>query len=67
LEKTIMLNGKKSALKTHLSLKKSTFTHKVMTKAPHDQASGTDRQMDMSADRDPRTRAPRLESNEVTT
>jgi hypothetical protein len=37
-----MLLNKKSTLKSHLSTKHPTFTHKVVAKAAHDQVFETD-------------------------
>jgi hypothetical protein len=37
-----MLLNKKSTLKSHLSAKHPTFTHKVVAKTAHDQAFETD-------------------------
>jgi hypothetical protein len=34
-----MIFGKKSDLKNHLSVKKPTWTHKVMAHSPHEQSS----------------------------
>ena len=43
-----MLNGKKSALKNHLSTKKQTWAHKIVAHDSHEHTSDTERQMDNS-------------------
>jgi hypothetical protein len=60
-----MLNGKKSALKTHLSLKKPSFTHKVMAHAPHEQPSDINGQTGMSAGRNSPGQETKPNGNEV--
>ena len=62
---TIMLVPKKSDLKNHLSPKHTTFSHKVIAKPAHDQASGTDLQRKASPERDPPPKATESEVAET--
>jgi hypothetical protein len=58
---TIMIFGKKSDLKNHLTTKKQTWSHKVVTKGALDQSFQTDLQKRTSPDRDP---PPKFEQSE---
>jgi hypothetical protein len=61
---TIMIFGKKSDLKNHLSVKKPTWTHKVMVHSPHEQSSEMTRNEDLPSERDPPLKAEQSESIE---
>src|ERR1700733_9391242 len=49
---TIMIFGKKSDLKNHLSVKKSTWAHKVVARSPHEQNSEMERERESPPERD---------------
>jgi len=55
-----MLLGKKSALKNHLSTKKQTWAHKVITHAPHEQNQEMER-FEEPLMKDPQSRSERSE------
>jgi hypothetical protein len=56
-----MIFGKKPDLKNHLSVKKSTFTHKVMARSAHEQNLDMERHEGSPLKRDPPSKAERLE------
>ena len=47
-----MIFGKKSDLKNHLSVKKPTWSHKVMAHGPHEQNLEMERQEESPPERD---------------
>jgi hypothetical protein len=56
-----MIFGKKSDLKNHLSLKKSTWSHKMVVRSPHEQNFDTERQEAPPPERDPPPKSERWE------
>lgn len=59
-----MIFGKKSDLKNHLSVKKPTWTHKVMMHNPQEQSSDMARKEESPSERDPPLKAEQSESIE---
>jgi hypothetical protein len=53
-----MLNGKKSALKSHLSMKHPTHTHHMVAKAAHNTLADSERPMDNRPERNPSAEQP---------
>jgi hypothetical protein len=61
---TIMIFGKKSDLKTHLSAKRPTWSHKVVVHNPLEHKMEMDRRDELPPERDPPPGIERVEHNQ---